>query len=115
MEQLISAVKAISVVTIGEMRSGAIEARWGEARRKTLEEFLRTYLVIPIDLDVAEEWARLHARCRELGRSKRDNDLWIAATAARHAIAVATLDADHHDIPGLAVIREDGTEISVPR
>lgn len=45
---------------------------------------------------------------------KEDNDLWIAATASRYGLALATLDRDHYDIPGLTVIREDGTEVSAP-
>lgn len=114
MAQLNGAVHAISAVTIGEMRRGANEAAWGERRRGALERHLRTYLILPIDSEVAEEWARLGARCTELGRTKRDNDLWIAATAMRHALAVATLDADYYDIPGVAVISADGSEISVP-
>lgn len=114
MAQLTGAVRAISAVTVGEMRRGAIEAAWGERRLGSLDDHLGAYVVLPIDSRVADEWARLAARCKELGRPKTDNDLWIAATAKRHRFAIATLDADFHDVPGLTVIREDGTEAGVP-
>jgi tRNA(fMet)-specific endonuclease VapC len=107
-------VRAISVVTLGEMRFGAIRAAWGEPRSRALEEHLSTYLVLVIDGSVAEVWARLRARSFELGRPKGDHDMWIAATAKRYGLPLATLDRDQYDIPGLTVIREDGSEVSVP-
>lgn len=107
-------VRAISVVTVGEMRSGAIRVRWGARRLRALEDHLADHLILPIDSAVADEWARLRSRCLELGRQKRDNDLWIAATAIRHGLSLATLDAGQQQIPGLTLVREDGTEITVP-
>lgn len=112
--QLAGSVHAISVVTVGEMRGGAIAARWSDARLKALEDHLRAYLIFPVDSEVAQEWARSWARCHQLGHPKRDNDLWIAATARRHGVPLATLDAGQQDIPGLTVVREDGTELTVP-
>lgn len=108
------AVRAVSVVTVGEMRFGQIHARWGERRRRALDDHLMTYVALGVDPPVAEMWARIRQRCLELGRTKRDNDLWIAATARRYEIPLATLDRDQYDIPGLTVIREDGTEVVVP-
>lgn len=93
---------------------GAIRARWGPRRLTALEEHLHGYAILPIDLPVADEWARLSARCLDRGLVKEDNDLWIAATASRHALALATLDRGQQDIPGLRVIREDGSEMTVP-
>src|SRR5438552_6341923 len=79
-----SAVRAVSVVTVGEVRFSQIHARWGERRRRTLDDELATYVALVVDPFVAEAWARLRQRCLELGRSKTDNDLWIAATARRY-------------------------------
>jgi len=107
-------VRAISVVTVGEMRSGALRARWGERRLRALEDHLAAHVILPIDPAICDEWAHLRARCLELGRQKRDNDLWIAATAIRHGLSLATLDAGQQEIPGLTVVREDGTEVTVP-
>lgn len=114
MAELSEAVLAISAVTVGEMRRGAIEAAWGERRRRALEDHMRTYLILPIDSEVADEWARLAARCTELGRAKRDNDLWIAATARRHGFPLAALDFDYEDMPGTTLIRRDGRETVAP-
>lgn len=111
MHQLMGAARAISVVTIAELRAGALGRRWGARRQELLEDHLRSYLVLPIDAAIAEWWARLKVSCAERGHGESDNDLWIAATAARHGIPLATLDRDFERVPGLVVIREDGTEL----
>jgi predicted nucleic acid-binding protein len=105
---------AVSVVTVAEIKRGALAARWGELRSAELAEHLRGYLVVGVDAGIAEEWARVRVRCDELGRRKGDNDLWVAATAKRYGWPLATLDRDQHDVPGVTVIREDGSEVSVP-
>lgn len=105
---------AVSVVTVAELKRGALAARWGDQRQGELAEHLRGYLVLAVDSEVAEVWARVRVRCEDLGRQKGDNDLWVAATAKRYSMALATLDLDHHDIPGLTVIGEDGAELSIP-
>lgn len=104
---------AVSVVTVAELKRGALAARWGDRRTSELDAHLRAYVVLPIDHAIAEEWARIRVRCDELGRQKGDNDLWVAATAKRYGLTLATLDRDHYDVPGLTVIREDGSEVNV--
>lgn len=104
----------VSVVTVAELKRGALAASFGERRTRELEDHLRLYVALSIDRDIAEEWARMRVRCDRLGRSKNDNDLWIAATAGRYGLALATLDRDQLDIPGLRVIAEDGVERTVP-
>jgi predicted nucleic acid-binding protein len=105
---------AVSVVTVAELKRGALAARWGDRRTVELDEHLRGYVVLAVDAEIAEEWARVRVRCDELGRQKGDNDLWVAATAKRYGLPLATLDRDHHDVPGLTVIRDDGSEVSIP-
>ncbi len=40
---------AISFITVGEMFYGAEKKRWGEQKRKNLEDTLRKFVVIPYD------------------------------------------------------------------
>lgn len=113
-DRLMLEVLAVSVVTLAELRRGALAASWGERRMEGLDERLRQYLVLPIDRDVAETWAQMRVRCDRAGRRKNDNDLWVAATAGRYGLPLATLDRDQLDIPGLRVIGADGVERTVP-
>ena len=112
--QLEAYVLGVSVVTVAELKRGAILKHWGDRRTEELEEHIRRYIVVAIDREVAEEWARTRVRSDELGRRKSDNDLWIAATAKRLGLALATLDRDQTDIPGLRILGEDGVERTVP-
>ncbi len=110
MTQLAGAVKAISIVTSAEMRFGAVNDNWGPRKQRLLEAHLQTYLQIPVDDATAAAWARLKDACQRIGFQQRDNDLWIAATAVQHGIAVAALDPDFTRMPGLSIILPDGTE-----
>jgi predicted nucleic acid-binding protein len=111
--RLVGSVRAISVVTVGEVRSAARQAGWGDARTLALDAHLAEYLLIPIDSAVANEWAVLRSRCVELDRAAGDNDLWIAATARRLGIPLATLDRRQGAMPGLTVVLEDGSETTL--
>lgn len=106
--------KVISVVTVGEIMKGVIGRRWGEDRIGMLNDHLASYGVLGIDREVGEEWGELAALCERLGRRKEDNDLWIAATARHHGLPLATFDRAFDDVPGLTLIRDDGSEFVVP-
>ena len=63
--------------------------------------------VLPIDSDVARVWARLRVSLAEVGRRIGVNDLWIAATAARHGVPVVTQDDDF-----AAIERQSGVVVA---
>lgn len=98
---------AVSVVTYAELRAGVLAA--GDRavlnqRLVTLESIPRVGLV-PIDVEVAEAWANLRLRLRDVNRSMKVNDSWIAATAIALGVPVVTQDANYDEVPGLSVIR----------
>jgi predicted nucleic acid-binding protein len=103
-------VLAISVVTVAELTAGVLAApdTLSAARRlRTLEQINR-FAALPVDVAVAELWARLRVQLAELGRRVGPNDLWIAATAAAHGIPLFTQDADFdplNGISGLTIVR----------
>lgn len=103
-----ASIRAISIVTLAEVRAGAIKAKWGANRIADLDAVLSSYLQVGIDLAVAETWGSLRAKCLERGLRKSDNDLWIAATALCFGYPVASLDNDFEDIPGITLIDRTG-------
>lgn len=108
MPLLTTAVKVISVVTVGELRAGAIRAGWGGHKRNELEATINAYPCVDVDQEIADIWARLQAECLRLGRNAGLNDLWIAATAVRVDCPVAALDGDFARIPGIRLLNADG-------
>ncbi len=100
-ERLSSAVKAINIVTLAELRDGHIYAGWGERRRNEAEKVIASYLLVPLDMAVVNECARLRAACRKSGVAVPDNDIWIAATAVARAWPMVSCDDHFEAIPGL--------------
>lgn len=85
----------ISIVTIGEALSLAVQFGWSVAKRETLEGLLRELVIVNIDTRaVAEKFAEFHAWTRSIGRVLSHNDLWIAATAAAIDAHLVTTDGD---------------------
>ena len=98
---------AVSVITIGELRSGVLAADNVETRDRRLSTLLGALSLdpLPVDALVAEAWARLRQELRVRRRRMPVNDSWIAATAIAHGVPVVTQDDDYADVPGLAVVR----------
>jgi predicted nucleic acid-binding protein len=86
-----SAVLAINPFVLGEVRSGRVRAKWGEAKIASAEKALAAYLLVPLDFDVLDAYVDVRARfLSQMG----DNDMWIAATAKARQWPLATCDLD---------------------
>jgi predicted nucleic acid-binding protein len=97
---------AVSVITIGELRAGVLSAADVDTRDRRLAMLTSALAFdpIPIDDTVAQAWAGLSVRLRDLGLRMPVNDSWIAATAISLGVPVVTQDDDYVNVPGLAVI-----------
>ena len=97
---------AVSVITIGELRAGVLSAADVDTRDRRLATLISALALdpIPIDDTVAQAWAGLRVRLRDLGIRMPVNDSWIAATAISLGVPVVTQDDDYVNVPGLGVI-----------
>lgn len=104
---------AVSVVTIGELQLGVLNAAddHARARRADTLSLARSADPIPISEAVMVSWARLVSDCRAAGvhRAVKLTDALIAATAVEHGLPVVTQDGDYKRIasahPALRVLR----------
>jgi predicted nucleic acid-binding protein len=99
---------AVSVVTAAELELGVLRAKDTDTRARrlaTLAQVRATYPLLPVDAETASCFARIAAAELEAGRRIRRHDAWIAATALRHGVAVATQDADFGAFDVVNVIR----------
>src|SRR5208282_3243918 len=95
----------ISFITVAELYRWPIVKRWGEEKRRALEERIRNYVVIPFDVEVCKKWAEVTSIP---GLNPSHSDAWIAAIALRHNIPLVTHNRKHFDrIPGLTLITEE--------
>ena len=104
---------AISVITIGELQLGVLNAGDSATRSRRADTLAlaRAADPIPVSEAVMVSWARLVADCRAAGvhRAVKLTDALIAATAIEHGLPVVTQDGDFDQIaracPELSVIK----------
>ena len=99
---------AVSVVTGAELELGVLRASDAATRARRLATLARVrtdYPLLVIDEVTASHFARIADEELGAGRKLRRHDAWIAATAARHGVAVLTRDADFTAFSSVQVIR----------
>ena len=104
---------AVSVVTIGELQLGVLQAADDASRARRAETLALARMAdpIPISEAVMVTWARLVADCRtaDVHRTIKLTDALIAATAIEHGLPVVTQDDDYDQMarahPPLRVVR----------
>ncbi len=74
-----------------------------------LEKFLDRPRIATVSVDgtTAEFYGEIFKRLRSNGSPIPTNDIWIAASAMQHGLAVCTFDAHFHKIEGLVTIIPD--------
>ncbi len=96
--------------TVMELRFGALQAGWGELRRRRLDRRISEFSVVQPDDEMITACAKLRLRCRQaghaLGEKVHDGDRWIAATAIRLDLTLISHDGIFLDAPGLRVITD---------
>jgi tRNA(fMet)-specific endonuclease VapC len=85
----------VSVVVLGELRTGFGLGKRSKQNEAELEAFLQNPVVHVLDVD--NEAARIYSEIvialRRAGTPVPTNDIWIAATAARVGAQIVTYDA----------------------
>jgi tRNA(fMet)-specific endonuclease VapC len=98
---------AISVITVSELLHGVHRATGARRAMRSafVEHLLAGLQAIPISERVARVHAEVWAQLAQQGQVIGAHDLWIAATAVAHGLAVATGNpADFERVPGLRVL-----------
>jgi len=98
-------ILAISFMTVAELFQWASIRNWSVKRINQLEETLDKYLIFPCDMELCRRWGTVRAMCRAKGNPISPQDDWIAATAFRYEIPLATHNiSDFEKIEGLKLI-----------
>jgi predicted nucleic acid-binding protein len=98
---------AVSIVTVGELRAGVLAANDVVVRERRLTTLTAAMALdpVPVNDDVAAQWAKLRVLLRNMERRMPVNDSWIAATAMALQVPVVAQDDDYVELDGLSVIR----------
>jgi predicted nucleic acid-binding protein len=97
----------LAVVTVAELRYGAIVAEWGAPRRLQLEAAISSTTVVPVSDRLLSTVAETRAKCRWLGHPLHDHmhtsDLWVASTALHIGAPLVTADRIFEGVTGLVL------------
>ena len=99
----------ISFMTLAELARWGLARNWGDARRRRLEEHLRSFFVHPYDRDLCRTWAQVSEEARRAGRPIQCADAWVAAVAVQRGLPLVTDNPDDYaGLSGLQGIAETG-------
>ncbi|MGE5239616.1 MAG: type II toxin-antitoxin system VapC family toxin [Chloroflexota bacterium] len=93
----------VNTVVLGELYSGFKGGSREDRNRKELAQFLDSSRVetAVIDEETAEFYAQIYWDLKRKGKPLPGNDLWVAASAMRHGLALFTFDDHFKSIDGL--------------
>lgn len=93
----------VNSVILGELLAGFRCGNRERQNRLELDQFVASARVdmITLDDETAEFYAQVFSELRLKGRPIPSNDLWLAASALQHGLALATYDEHFSTISGL--------------
>lgn len=103
----------VNTVILGELLAGFRCGSREKQNRTELDQFLDSARVhlISIDDETSEFYAQIFSELRRKGQPIPSNDLWLAASALQHGLALATYDSHFCAISGLLLaIRKENAQ-----
>jgi len=93
----------INTVVLGELYSGFKGGKKEELNKSELDQFmdLSRVNILLIDEITSEFYAYIYLNLKKIGKPVPTNDIWIAASALQHGLALFTLDAHFKSVAGL--------------
>jgi predicted nucleic acid-binding protein len=96
-------VIGINSIVLGELLGGFAAGKREAINRQELKQFLGSKRVrlLAVDESTAEYYAMVYRNLRQKGQPIPTNDMWIAATALQHGLALFTYDGHFQHVDGL--------------
>jgi predicted nucleic acid-binding protein len=93
----------ISSIVLGELLAGFAVGSREAANVEELRRFMDSPRVrlLPVDDVTASHYAGVYKDLRRLGQPIPTNDMWIAATALQHQLAVMSFDGHFKAVKGI--------------
>lgn len=91
----------VTPIVLGELKAGFSMGKHKEKNRRELSRFLQSprVTVLRLDEETSERYAVIVSSLRRAGTPIPTNDLWIAASAMQHGVAVLTMDSHFEKVP----------------
>lgn len=95
----------LPATVLGELYFGALKSTRATENLEKLDRLTRRVSVGLCDRGTASEYGRVRVELARRGRPIPDNDVWIAALARQHRLALATRDEHFAEVSGLRIER----------
>jgi predicted nucleic acid-binding protein len=86
----------LPVIVLGEYRFGLIRSRARKPLEALLDRLQGMATVLPVDEETVRPYAEIRCELKQAGTPIPSNDVWIAALARQHGLAVLSRDT-HFD------------------
>lgn len=93
----------IPSIVIGELYFGALKSTRTKENIAKIEEFARNSSILSCDAETAKTYGATKHRLKEKGLPVPENDLWIAAIALQHGLALVSRDTHFKVVDDLTV------------
>ncbi len=91
----------VTPIVLGELKAGFEMGKHREKNRRELSRFLESsrVAIVGLDEETSERYATIVSSLRRAGTPIPTNDLWIAASAMQHGLAIVTTDSHFEKVP----------------
>ena len=87
----------ISIISVAELYEGVLNSHDPERRERALQDFLRPFRIISLDVPICRIFGVERARLRATGTLIPDMDLLIGATALHHDLTLLSNNRRHFE------------------
>lgn len=94
----------IPLVVLGELLAGAYHGSRQEKMLQQIDIFLRSAALLVPDETTAHNYGMIYAELYRAGTPIPQNDIWVAAYAREHGLAVAVRDGHFTKISNLTIL-----------
>ena len=91
-------------IALGELYYGAEKSGRPQENVRIVERLSASAAVLACGAETARRYGMLKARLRSRGTPLPENDIWLAALALEHDIALATRDAHFAEVPEITTV-----------
>ncbi len=82
----------IPSIVLGELYFGAFKSARAAENVARVDELAALRAVLPVDTETARWYGQVKERLKRQGRPIPENDIWVAALARQHQLALASRD-----------------------
>ena len=95
---------SVPVVVLGEFRAAILGSRIASQMQVWLDRFEREFEILDVTSDTSRHYADIRHHLKKMGRPIPVNDVWIAALAREHHLAILTRDRHFENVPNITCV-----------